>query len=135
MEAKFLLVDLAINVFCRDHVRLFEFYRTLLEAPEMVAHASPIYRGLQLPGVSLGFHDEKAYELLEVSDLKPEKPSAGHYPTFNLDSKAAVDQRTSVALSLGANVRKEPYLTYYNAYQVVLLDPEGNLFRLNHYLR
>jgi Glyoxalase-like domain len=129
-----LLVDVAINVFCRDHVRLFEFYRALLEAPEMEEHASPIYRGLQLPGISLGFHDQKAYELLEIPDLKPEKPSSGHYPTFNLDSKTSVDQLTSLAVSQGAIIRKAPYLTYYKAYQVVLLDPEGNLFRLNHYL-
>jgi Glyoxalase-like domain len=135
MEEKSLLVDVAINVFCRDHVRLFEFYRALLEALEMQEHASPIYRGLQLPGISLGFHDEKAYELLGIGDLKPEKPTAGHYPTFNLDSKLSVDQRTALAVSLGATIRKAPYLTYYNAYQVVLLDPEGNLFRLNHYLR
>jgi hypothetical protein len=134
MEEKSLLVDVAINVFCRDHLRLFEFYRALLDAPEMLEHASPIYRGLQLPGISLGFHDEKAYELLNVSDLKPDKPSAGHYPTFNLHSKLTVDQRTDFAVSLGASVRKPPYLTYYNAYQVVLLDLEGNLFRLNHYL-
>jgi hypothetical protein len=135
MEEKSLLVDVAINVFCRDHVRLFEFYRALLEAPEMVEHASPIYRGLQLPGISLGFHDQKAYELLEIADLKPEKPSAGHYPTFNLDSKLSVDQLTSLAVSQGAIIRKAPYLTYYKAYQVVLLDLEGNLFRLNHYLQ
>jgi hypothetical protein len=134
MEEKSLLVDVAINVFCRDHVRLFDFYRMLLDAPEMIEHASPIYRGLQLSGISLGFHDTKAYALLEVSDLKPDKPSAGHYPTFNLDSKQSVDERTALATSLGATIRKAPYITYYKAYQVVLLDPEGNLFRLNHYL-
>jgi hypothetical protein len=39
-----------------------------------------------------------------------------------------------LAVSQGAIIRKAPYLTYYKAYQVVLLDPEGNLFRLNHYL-
>jgi catechol 2,3-dioxygenase-like lactoylglutathione lyase family enzyme len=134
MEEKSLLVDVAVNLFCKDHLRVFEFYRALLEAPEIVEHASPIYRGLQLLGVSFGFHDEKAYELLEVSDLKPSQPSAGHYPTFNLDSTQAVDQLTAFAVAIGAKVRKRPYLTYYKAYQVVLLDPEGNLFRLNHYL-
>jgi hypothetical protein len=129
-----LLVDLALNVFCHDHVRLFEFYRRLLDAPEMVEHASPIYRGLRLPGISLGFHAQAAYELLEISDLKPDKPSAGHYPTFNFDSKKAVDEATELAANLGAAIRKPPYQTYYNAYQVVLLDLEGNVFRLNHYL-
>jgi catechol 2,3-dioxygenase-like lactoylglutathione lyase family enzyme len=128
------LVDCAINVFCKDHNKLFEFYRDLLLAPEMVDHASPIYRGLQLPGLSLGFHDAKAYELLEVADLKPERPGAGHYPTFNLDSTQAVDEGLQRALALGAQLRKGPYETYYKAYQVVLQDPEGHLFRLNHYL-
>jgi hypothetical protein len=26
---------------------------------------------------------------------------------------------------------KPPYTTYYNWYQAVLLDPEGNVFRIN----
>jgi hypothetical protein len=74
-----MLVDVAINVFCKNHVKVFEFYRELLAVPEMLEHASPIYRGLQLPGVSLGFRASQAY-------------------------------------------------------QVVLEDPEGHVFRLNHYL-
>jgi hypothetical protein len=134
MEVKSLLVDIAVNVFCRDHVRLFEFYQNLLKVPEMIEHRSPIYRGLLLDGVTLGFHSEQAYQLLAVEDLKPVKPSAGHYLTFNVDAKPAVDEHAALAVSLGATVRKSPYHTYYNAYQTVLLDPEGNMFRLNHYL-
>ncbi|NAT60930.1 glyoxalase, partial [Pseudomonas syringae pv. actinidifoliorum] len=34
----------------------------------------------------------------------------------------------------GADTIKEPYLTYYNWYQAVLLDPEGNIFRINFML-
>ena len=33
-----------------------------------------------------------------------------------------------------ATVVKPPYVTYYNWYQAVLLDPEGNVFRINHML-
>lgn len=113
---------------------MFEFYRALLGAAEILEQASPIYRGLKLPGISLGFHAPEAYELLDLADFRGSTPSAGHYPTFNLDSKEAVDQMLEHALQLGAILRKGPYTTYYNAYQVVLLDPERAVFRLNHYL-
>ena len=129
-----MLVDLAINLFCKDHVRTFEFYRALLAAPEMTEHASPIYRGLQLPGCSLGFHAQDAYALLDLEDLRGAGPAPGHYPTFNLDSTHAVDEMLQRALALGATLKKGPFRTYYNAYQVVLLDPELAVFRLNHYM-
>ncbi len=129
-----MLIDIAINLFCKDHVRTFEFYQSLLGAPEMLEHASPIYRGLQLVGVSLGFHASEAYALLDVADFCSPTPAAGHYPTFNLDSRESVDQMLERALRLGATLRKGPFTTYYNAYQVVLLDPELSMFRLNHYL-
>jgi len=129
-----MLTDLAVNLFFRDHVRTFEFYRSLLGAPEMVEHASLIYRGLQLPGCSLGFHASEAYALLDLADYRSPTPSAGHYPTFNLDSTEAVDRMLEQALQLGAMLRKGPFTTYYHAYQVVLLDPELAVFRLNHYL-
>jgi predicted lactoylglutathione lyase len=43
-----------------------------------------------------------------------------------------VDELTPKAVSLGAKLVKPPYKTYYNWYQAVLLDPEGNVFRINH---
>ncbi len=36
-----------------------------------------------------------------------------------------------IAVANGATLIKEPYVTYYNWYQSVLLDPEGNVFRIN----
>jgi len=36
-----------------------------------------------------------------------------------------------IALEAGATLVKPPYVTYYNWYQSVLLDPEGNVFRIN----
>ncbi|WP_365983831.1 hypothetical protein [Marinobacter sp.] len=35
-------------------------------------------------------------------------------------------------LQVRNQIVKEPYTTYYNWYQAVLLDPEGNVFRINH---
>ena len=128
-----MLTDVAINLFCKDHVRTFEFYRSLLGAPEMIEHTSTMYRGLQLPGYSLGFHAVEAYALLDLSDYRGATPSVRHYPTFNLDSIDAVDRMLEHALQLGATLRKGPFTTYYDAYQVVLLDPELAVFRLNHY--
>jgi hypothetical protein len=39
-----------------------------------------------------------------------------------------------LAVAKGATLVKPPYKTYYNWYQAVLLDPEGNVFRINHML-
>ena len=128
-----MLVSIAVNLFCKDHNKQFEFYQQLCGAPEMLEHASPIYRGLQLSGITLGFHAQDAYALLGAEALRFESPSAGHYPTFNLASNVDLDAWLARALNLGALVLKPPYMTYYNAYQVVLTDPEGNLFRLNCY--
>ena len=41
---------------------------------------------------------------------------------------------TPLAVSRGARLIKEPYQTYYNWYQSVLLDPEDNVFRINKML-
>ncbi|PYD84206.1 glyoxalase, partial [Pseudomonas syringae pv. pisi] len=41
------------------------------------------------------------------------------------------DRLVPVAVAQGAKLIKEPYLTYYNWYQAVLLDPEHNVFRIN----
>ena len=39
-----------------------------------------------------------------------------------------------VPVEAGATLIKAPYVTYYNWYQSVLLDPEGNVFRINFML-
>ena len=50
---------------------------------------------------------------------------------IDVDSQADVDRMVPVALEAGATLVKPPYVTYYNWYQSVLLDPEGNVFRIN----
>ena len=38
---------------------------------------------------------------------------------------------TDAAVKMGATLVKAPFTTYYGWYQSVLLDPEGNAFRIN----
>ena len=50
---------------------------------------------------------------------------------FNTRSMAEVDRLVARAVKRRAKLIKGPYRTYYNWYQAVLSDPEGNLFRIN----
>ena len=51
---------------------------------------------------------------------------------IDVDSPAEVDRMVPIAVEAGATLIKPPYTTYYNWYQAVLMDPEGNVFRINH---
>jgi uncharacterized glyoxalase superfamily protein PhnB len=53
------------------------------------------------------------------------------FATFDVDKAAEVDRLTPIAVAKGAVLRKAPFTTYYGWYQSVLLDPEGNAFRIN----
>jgi uncharacterized glyoxalase superfamily protein PhnB len=55
------------------------------------------------------------------------------YLTFELPSDDEVTMATDRAIAHGARLLHEPYETYYNAWQSVLADPDGNVFRINHF--
>ena len=126
------------NLFARDIKALSAFYADLFGFDELPEHRSPIYRCLDAGGMELGFNDWKAYELLALADRQPpaDAPDAmvptTVYLTFEVGSQAEVDVRTARALALGGQLVKPGYITYYNSWQAVLTDPEGNVFRLNH---
>jgi hypothetical protein len=123
-----------ISHFARDIVKLSAFYAKLFEVSYIDSVASPIYRALDILGTRLAFHDFKAYALLELSErvaVAPVKP-VGTYVTFNVAGKPELEALMHHAVQLGARVLKPPYVSYYNAYQVVLADPEDNVFRLNY---
>ena len=124
----------SINLFCNDLDCVFAFYRDLFSLEEAVEHHSPIYRALRLGNSDLGFHAPDAVDLLNAGALRSSVPSVAHYPTFHVDSREQLNSMTAQAQILGGAIRKAPYLTYYKAWQVVLQDPEGNMFRINHYL-
>jgi len=94
---------------------------------------SPIFRGLDTGKSSLGFNALDAYELLHLSDYA-DTHGVKFLLNIDVDSQADVERLVPHAVEAGATLIKAPYLTYYNWYQAVLLDPEGNVFRINYML-
>jgi predicted enzyme related to lactoylglutathione lyase len=123
-----------VNLFARDIERLSGFYLSLFGFTEMVSHRSPIYRCMDAGGIEFGFNASKAYELLELSRRQPEGPVSPvtAFFTFEVESVEMVDKLAARAVELGGAIVKPAYSTYYNAHQVVLTDPEQNVFRINH---
>ncbi len=123
------------NIFASDIDALARFYGEVLGFAEIESHRSPIYRCLDAGGVELGFNAPPARDLLGVADRLATGPVVGRvYLTFELASADAVHQAAARAEALGGAIVKPAYLTYYNACQAVLADPEANLLRLNHRL-
>jgi uncharacterized glyoxalase superfamily protein PhnB len=120
-----------VNVFARDVVALSGFYMKVFGFKEIESIRSPIFRGLDTGKSSLGFNALDAYELLKLSEFSDTK-GIKFLLNIDVDSKDDVDRMVPVALEAGAKLIKEPYVTYYNWYQAVLLDPEGNVFRINY---
>lgn len=122
-----------VNVFARDVVALSSFYQQVFGFPEIEAIRSPIFRGLDTGRSSLGFNALDAYELLHLSEFSDTR-GVKFLLNIDVDSREEVDRRVPVALAAGATLVKAPYETYYHWYQAVLLDPEGNVFRINYML-
>jgi predicted lactoylglutathione lyase len=122
-----------VNIFAQDIVALSQFYIDVFGFTEIEKIRSPIFRGLDTGRSCLGFNAQDAYGLLKLDEFSQ---VSGIKFLLNIDvaSSAEVDQMTPKAVSLGAKLVKPPYKTYYNWYQAVLLDPEGNVFRINHML-
>ncbi len=122
-----------VNIFAKDIVKLSGFYRDVFGFDEIPEIRSPIFVGLRTGQSCLGFNAQDAYDLLKLSDYS--SPTGVKFLlNFDVDSSAEVDRMTPFAVNLGARLIKEPYQTYYNWYQSVLLDPEGNVFRINKML-
>ncbi len=121
------------NLFCRDIEAQMAFYRDVLQLAERADVRSDLYRALAARDIEIGFNAIAAYELLGLADRRPQdgvpSPVVG-YATFMADAPGDVDAATERAKALGAVVVKAPYKTYYGDWQVVLMDPEGNVFRI-----
>ena len=120
-----------VNVFARDVVALSGFYQRVFGFPEIESIRSPIFRGLDTGKSSLGFNAPEAYELLHLAEHADTR-GVKFLLNIDVDSQAEVDAAVPVAVAAGATLIKPPYVTYYHWYQAVLLDPEGNVFRINH---
>ncbi|RMX04921.1 glyoxalase [Corticibacter populi] len=122
-----------VNVFARDIEALSAFYSQLFGFPEIEAIRSPIFRGLDTGKSCLGFNAHDAYEMLHLAEHADSR-GVKFLLNIDVDSPQEVDRLVPVAQAQGATLVKPPYKTYYNWYQAVLLDPEQNVFRINHML-
>jgi len=110
-----------------DVEQLAEFYRELFGF-EMEGD-TPTYRGLKTGSSTLGISSTEVYAMLDLP--KPQSRGILTFVTFDVESHSEVDKLTEKARTLGARVVKPPFETVYGWYQSVLLDPEGNAFRVN----
>lgn len=122
-----------VNVFCSDIEAQCQFYQNVFGFEEIQAIRSPIFRGLNTGKSCLGFNAPEAYELLHLSEFS-NGTGAKFLLNIDVDTQADVDRMVPVAIAAGATLIKPAYLTYYNWYQAVLLDPEKNVFRINYML-
>ena len=120
-----------VNVFARDIEALSGFYRELFGFRNIPEIASPIFRGLDTGKSCIGFNAPDAYELLHLAEHSDTR-GCKFLLNIDVDSPAEVDRMVPIAVEAGATLIKPPYTTYYNWYQAVLMDPEGNVFRINH---
>jgi catechol 2,3-dioxygenase-like lactoylglutathione lyase family enzyme len=126
-----------IGIFTKDIVRVSSFYRDLFGFKELDQLSSNIFRGLDTGKIWLGFNALEAYGLLGMSDYSN---TQGNKFTLNfeVDSVAEVDRIFARACEMGATPVKRPFGKRYDDsagthwYLAVLLDPEGNAFRLSH---
>jgi catechol 2,3-dioxygenase-like lactoylglutathione lyase family enzyme len=135
------------SLFVRDVEQSAEFYRTVFGLTEVREATSPHFRGLQVGETVLGFHGPHAYELLRLDRPTDEHVSVHSLLTFEAADPGEVDRLTGLAVDCGATVLKAPGQTYYGpagptlvrepgetnsgAWQSVLADPDGNVFRIS----
>jgi predicted enzyme related to lactoylglutathione lyase len=119
-----------LNLFAHDIQKMASFYADLFQLEEIRESRSPIFRGLRTGKANLGFNAHDAYSLLNLQNFEGSSGTKS-FATFNVDDAGEVDRLTPIAVANGAVLRKAPFMTYYGWYQSVLLDPEGNAFRIN----
>lgn len=115
-----------------EFVKLFEFYASTFDLREVEELRSDIFRGADASGVTIGFSAPVVYDMLNIREWAEPKGTA-QYLTFECESDEAVTAATDRAVANGARLLHDPYETYYDAYQSVLADPDGNVFRINHF--
>jgi predicted enzyme related to lactoylglutathione lyase len=122
-----------VNLFVRNLDDLPGFYSRVFGFPEIAHMRNAVFCGLDAGGSALGFMAPEVYSVLQLDEYST--PSgAGFLLNFEAGSQERVDELVAVAIAAGAQCVKAPYTTGYGWYQAVLLDPEQNVFRINHIL-
>ena len=119
-----------LTVFTRDVERLPTFYAEVFDLPEVESSRSERYRELDAGGLMLGFPSVDAYAVLDMQD-QAQPDGVRSMVTFAAETLAAVDRFTARATERGARLVKGPFATSFGQYLSVVLDPEGNAFRIS----
>jgi len=119
-----------VNVFARDLDALPSFYMDVFGYSEITQVRNAVFRGLSTGRSALGFMATEVYRILQLDGHESDE---GIKMLLNFDVASAdeVDRLTPVAVARGAKLVKAAAMTTYGWYQSVLLDPEGNVFRIN----
>jgi predicted enzyme related to lactoylglutathione lyase len=119
-----------VNVFTRDLEALPAFYMDVFGYAEIPEVRNSVFRGLATGRSALGFMAPDVYRIL---CLDGHEHDVGIKLLLNFDvaSVEEVDRLTPVAVARGATLVKAAAKTTYGWYQATLLDPEGNVFRIN----
>lgn len=119
-----------ISVFCTDHLALADFYARAFGFTEIEEIRSPIFTALDAGPIVLGFHADEAFDLLGIPERRALSGNSFHI-TFDIGTHADVDASVEHLLAAGATLIQGPFTTYYDARQLVLLDPEDNVLRVS----
>lgn len=119
-----------INIFSDDIDQLADFYSGLFGLTEIEASRTPLFRGFTSGSCSIGFSARGAFDLLGLTDGL-ETAGIKSMITFEVADRETVSRVTDKAVAGGAALVKAPFETYYGWFQSVLLDPQGNAFRVN----
>ena len=119
-----------VNVFVSNLDSLPEFYMSIFGFTEIDAMRNPVFRGVATGRTNIGFMAPAVYGVLNLGGYA-ESEGVRFLLNIDVDNIAEVDRLTDVAIKHGATLAKAPGLTTYGWYQSALLDPEGNVFRIN----
>ena len=120
------------SILARDFLGLSAFYEQVFGLAEVVDLTSPHFRGLWIGETVIGFSAPSAYQLLDLPEPATDDRAVRTFLTFETTAHDDVAGFVEVAVAAGASLVQAPHDTYYGAWQAVLLDPEGNAFRVNH---
>jgi predicted enzyme related to lactoylglutathione lyase len=118
------------SLFTRSIETLPDFYIGLLGLKEIEASRSAKYREVEAGGVKIGFIHQGGYAMLDLGDYA-EPTGMKSILTFAAPDAETVERLAEDAVKRGGTLAKAPFTTFFGQYQCVLIDPEGNAFRVS----
>jgi predicted enzyme related to lactoylglutathione lyase len=120
----------SVSILAQDIDAVARFYQDVFGFEEIGAYRTPVFRALAARPVLLGIHGPEAYELVGLVGCH-DRRGVTSMVNFEVDSRDEVGALAAQVVTQGGRLIKAPFVTYYGAFQAVLADPEGNVFRVN----